>query len=52
MITLLLSIVFLVLQAFGINVIQDWDAMYLAAILELPVELFIGVTIAFIRLTK
>ncbi len=52
MITVLLSIVFLVLQGFGINVIQDWGAMYLAAILELPTELLIGMAVAFIRLNK
>ena len=49
MITVLLSIVFLVLQGFGINVIQDWDAMYLAAVLEVPVELLIGMLIALIK---
>ena len=49
MITVLLSIVFLVLQGFGINVIQDWGAMYLAAILEVPVELLIGMLIALIK---
>ena len=38
MITVLLSIVFLVLQGFGINVIQDWSAMLWAGVLEIPVE--------------
>lgn len=52
MITVLLSIVFLVLQGFGINVIQDWSAMLSAAVLEIPVEFIIGVTIAVIRLNK
>ena len=52
MITVLLSIVFLILQAFGINVIQDWDAMCLAAILEVPAELIVGITIVIIRLNK
>ena len=38
MITVLLSIVFLVLQGFGINVIQEWQAMLWAGVLEIPVE--------------
>lgn len=41
MITVLLSIVFLILQAFGINVIQDWQAMLWAGVLELSVEFFL-----------
>ena len=41
MITVLLSIVFLVLQGFGINVIQDWQAMLIAGVLEFLVEAFI-----------
>ena len=45
MITVLLSIVFLVLQGFGINVIQDWQSMYLAAVLELSVDAFIWMLI-------
>lgn len=40
MITLLLSIVFLVLQGFGINVIQDWQAILWAGVLEILVEFF------------
>lgn len=38
MITVLLSIVFLILQGFGINVIQDWQAMLIAGILEFSVD--------------
>lgn len=49
MITILLSIVFLVLQAFGINVIQDWDSMVFAGFLEIPVEFIIGVVIVCTR---
>ena len=49
MITVLLSIVFLILRAFGIKLIQDWDAMYLAIILELPADLLIGMLIALIK---
>lgn len=45
MITVLLSIVFLILQGFGINVIQDWQSMHLAAVLELSAEAFIGLLI-------
>ena len=52
MITVLLSIVFLILQAFGINVIQDWSSICLATYLEIIVEIIIGVTIAVIRVNK
>ena len=41
MITVLLSIVFLVLQSFGINVIEDWWALVFAGCLEIPVEYFL-----------
>ena len=41
MITVLLSIVFLILHAFGINVIQDWGSLIFACCLEIPVEYFL-----------
>lgn len=49
MITVLLSIVFLILQGFGINVIQDWQAMLWAGVLELSAEVFIGMLICGLR---
>lgn len=52
MITVLLSIVLLILQAFGINVIQDGDAMCLAAILELAIEFLIGMVVVLMRMDK
>lgn len=48
MITILLSIVFLVLQGFGINVIQDWWALGLACCLEIPLEYFVGMFVLFV----
>lgn len=41
MITVLLSVVFLVLQGFGMNIIQDWQAMLWAGVLEISVEFFL-----------
>lgn len=52
MITVLLSIVFLVLQGFGINVIQDWGAMLSAAVLEIIVEVIIGTLVICLRGNK
>lgn len=52
MITVLLSVVFLVLQGFGINVIQDWDSIYLAIYLEIIVEFIIGLLVICLRLNK
>lgn len=49
MITVLLSIVFLILQGFGINVIQDWGSMVIAGFLEIPMEFFIGMLICGLR---
>lgn len=49
MITVLLSIVFLILQGFGINVIQDWNSMVIAGFLEFPVEFIIGMVIVCTR---
>ena len=40
MITALLSMIFLILQAFGINVIQDWCAMLVAGVIEFALEYF------------
>lgn len=52
MITVLLSIVFLILQAFGINVIQDWNSIYLAIYLEIIVEFIIGMLVICLRVNK
>lgn len=40
MITALLSMIFLILQAFGINIIQDWFAMLVAGVIEAALECF------------
>ena len=52
MITVLLSIVFLILQAFGINVIQDWNLICLAIYLEIIVEVIIGTLVICLRGNK
>lgn len=52
MIILFLSVVFLVLQGFGVNVIQDWDSICLALILEFTLEICLGTIIAIWRIGR
>lgn len=52
MITVLLSMIFLILQGFGINVIQDWGSICLAIYLEIVVEFIIGIIVVCLRLNK